>query len=228
MHGPSARPNSGLGFVLSPLLGPCPPPGASLVQSQRGEGKRPNAHLLLHLQEAPVLPNGSYDGSSLVKSSGKLMLLQKMLKKLRDEGHRVLIFSQVSWTPCPLQPPLHSLQRARPLPAEGTACRQPSRPGTLSLWTARPFVCALAGGVRGWGDTAQKAGWMPSSTRSGHVGCKAQYLPHHLPLPACPPPASPKQWSLPWCPGQDDSPWASPLQPDLSEGPWGWFRRSLA
>lgn len=46
-------------------------------------------------QEAPVLPNGSYDGSSLVKSSGKLMLLQKMLKKLRDEGHRVLIFSQV-------------------------------------------------------------------------------------------------------------------------------------
>lgn len=55
-------------------------------------------HLLLCPQEAPVLPNGSYDGSSLVKSSGKLMLLQKMLKKLRDEGHRVLIFSQVS---CP-------------------------------------------------------------------------------------------------------------------------------
>lgn len=47
-------------------------------------------------QEAPVLPNGSYDGNSLVKSSGKLMLLQKMLKKLRDGGHRVLIFSQVS------------------------------------------------------------------------------------------------------------------------------------
>lgn len=46
-------------------------------------------------QEAPVLPNGSYDGNSLVKSSGKLMLLQKMLKKLRDGGHRVLIFSQV-------------------------------------------------------------------------------------------------------------------------------------
>uniref|UniRef100_A0A8D0BT93 Chromodomain helicase DNA binding protein 5 n=1 Tax=Salvator merianae TaxID=96440 RepID=A0A8D0BT93_SALMN len=46
--------------------------------------------------EAPVLPNGSYDGSSLVKSSGKLMLLQKMLKKLRDGGHRVLIFSQMT------------------------------------------------------------------------------------------------------------------------------------
>ncbi|XP_069466380.1 chromodomain-helicase-DNA-binding protein 5 isoform X2 [Ambystoma mexicanum] len=46
--------------------------------------------------EAPVLSNGSYDGSSLVKSSGKLMLLQKMLKKLKDEGHRVLIFSQMT------------------------------------------------------------------------------------------------------------------------------------
>ncbi|XP_025025275.1 chromodomain-helicase-DNA-binding protein 5 [Python bivittatus] len=46
--------------------------------------------------EAPVLPNGSYDGSSLVKSSGKLMLLQKMLKKLHHGGHRVLIFSQMT------------------------------------------------------------------------------------------------------------------------------------
>eukprot|EP00061_Rhincodon_typus_P015391 g43035.t1 len=45
-------------------------------------------------QEAPVLPNGSYDGNSLVKSSGKLILLQKMLKKLHSQGHRVLIFSQ--------------------------------------------------------------------------------------------------------------------------------------
>lgn len=50
----------------------------------------------LPLQEAPVLPNGSYDGNLLVKSSGKLTLLQKMLKKLKDEGHRVLIFSQVT------------------------------------------------------------------------------------------------------------------------------------
>ena len=43
-----------------------------------------------------MLPNGSYDGNLLVKSSGKLTLLQKMLKKLKDEGHRVLIFSQVT------------------------------------------------------------------------------------------------------------------------------------
>uniref|UniRef100_A0A4W3HFG3 Chromodomain helicase DNA binding protein 5 n=1 Tax=Callorhinchus milii TaxID=7868 RepID=A0A4W3HFG3_CALMI len=46
--------------------------------------------------EAPVLPNGSYDGNSLVKSSGKLMLLQKMLRKLHTDGHRVLIFSQMT------------------------------------------------------------------------------------------------------------------------------------
>ena len=43
-----------------------------------------------------MLPNGSYDGNQLVKSSGKLTLLQKMLKKLKDEGHRVLIFSQMT------------------------------------------------------------------------------------------------------------------------------------
>lgn len=77
-------------------------------------------HLLPCLQEAPVLPNGSYDGNSLVKSSGKLMLLQKMLKKLRDEGHRVLIFSQVSY--CQVA--------AWPLPAPIPApCRGPSAPG---------------------------------------------------------------------------------------------------
>ncbi|KAJ8387203.1 hypothetical protein AAFF_G00159220 [Aldrovandia affinis] len=46
--------------------------------------------------EAPVLPNGSYDGNQLVKSSGKLTLLQKMLRKLKDGGHRVLIFSQMT------------------------------------------------------------------------------------------------------------------------------------
>ncbi|KAA0707630.1 Chromodomain-helicase-DNA-binding protein 5 [Triplophysa tibetana] len=46
--------------------------------------------------EAPVLPNGSYDGNHLVKSSGKLTLLQTMLKNLKDEGHRVLIFSQMT------------------------------------------------------------------------------------------------------------------------------------
>jgi chromodomain-helicase-DNA-binding protein 4 len=31
---------------------------------------------------------------SLIESSGKLMLLQAMLKKLKMKGHRVLIFSQ--------------------------------------------------------------------------------------------------------------------------------------
>lgn len=49
----------------------------------------------LILQEAPKMPNGMYDGSALTKASGKLMLLFKMLKKLKEGGHRVLIFSQV-------------------------------------------------------------------------------------------------------------------------------------
>ncbi|XP_062394135.1 chromodomain-helicase-DNA-binding protein 4 isoform X3 [Sardina pilchardus] len=51
----------------------------------------PNAAL-----EAPKMPNGMYEGISLTKASGKLMLLYKMLKKLKDGGHRVLIFSQMT------------------------------------------------------------------------------------------------------------------------------------
>ncbi|GBM00120.1 Chromodomain-helicase-DNA-binding protein 5 [Araneus ventricosus] len=47
-------------------------------------------------QEAPRLPNGAFEGSSLIRACGKLLLLQKMLRKLNDEGHRVLIFSQMT------------------------------------------------------------------------------------------------------------------------------------
>uniref|UniRef100_A0AAY4DS71 DNA helicase n=1 Tax=Denticeps clupeoides TaxID=299321 RepID=A0AAY4DS71_9TELE len=46
--------------------------------------------------EAPKMPNGMYDGTALTKSSGKLLLLQKMLRKLKEGGHRVLIFSQMT------------------------------------------------------------------------------------------------------------------------------------
>lgn len=41
------------------------------------------------------MPNGMYEGAALTKAAGKLYLLQKMLRKLKDGGHRVLIFSQV-------------------------------------------------------------------------------------------------------------------------------------
>nr|XP_019961662.1 PREDICTED: chromodomain-helicase-DNA-binding protein 4-like isoform X2 [Paralichthys olivaceus] len=46
--------------------------------------------------EAPKMPNGMYDGSALVKGAGKLTLLQKMMRKLKNGGHRVLIFSQMT------------------------------------------------------------------------------------------------------------------------------------
>ncbi|XP_058503493.1 chromodomain-helicase-DNA-binding protein 4 isoform X5 [Solea solea] len=46
--------------------------------------------------EAPKLPNGMYEGTALTKSSGKLMLLMKMMRKLKDGGHRVLVFSQMT------------------------------------------------------------------------------------------------------------------------------------
>lgn len=53
------------------------------------------AFVCVCLQEAQKTPNGAYEGSALTKASGKLMLLQKMLRKLKDQGHRVLVFSQV-------------------------------------------------------------------------------------------------------------------------------------
>ncbi|XP_069804983.1 chromodomain-helicase-DNA-binding protein 3 isoform X3 [Dendropsophus ebraccatus] len=46
--------------------------------------------------ESPKLPTGAYEGGALIKSSGKLLLLQKMLRKLHEQGHRVLIFSQMT------------------------------------------------------------------------------------------------------------------------------------
>ncbi|XP_060776892.1 chromodomain-helicase-DNA-binding protein 4 isoform X2 [Neoarius graeffei] len=46
--------------------------------------------------EAPKMPNGMYEGGALTKASGKLMLLYKMLRKLKEGGHRVLIFSQMT------------------------------------------------------------------------------------------------------------------------------------
>lgn len=48
-----------------------------------------------YLKEAQKNPSGAYEGSALTKASGKLMLLQKMLRKLKEQGHRVLVFSQV-------------------------------------------------------------------------------------------------------------------------------------
>ncbi|XP_035375981.1 chromodomain-helicase-DNA-binding protein 3 isoform X4 [Electrophorus electricus] len=46
--------------------------------------------------EASKTPSGAYEGASLTKASGKLMLLQKMLRKLKEQGHRVLVFSQMT------------------------------------------------------------------------------------------------------------------------------------
>lgn len=46
--------------------------------------------------EAPRTAMNTYEGTSMIKASGKLDLLAKMLKKLKEQGHRVLIFSQMT------------------------------------------------------------------------------------------------------------------------------------
>ena len=47
-------------------------------------------------EEAPLTANRMYEGNALIKSCGKLDLLHKMLLKLKETGHRVLIFSQMT------------------------------------------------------------------------------------------------------------------------------------
>lgn len=47
-------------------------------------------------EEAPLGPHGNYDTQALIKAAGKLVLLAKMLKLLKEQGHRVLIFSQMT------------------------------------------------------------------------------------------------------------------------------------
>lgn len=47
-------------------------------------------------EEAPLGTHGNYDTQALIKASGKLVLMSKMLKLLKDQGHRVLIFSQMT------------------------------------------------------------------------------------------------------------------------------------
>ncbi|XP_055907342.1 chromodomain-helicase-DNA-binding protein Mi-2 homolog isoform X2 [Eupeodes corollae] len=47
-------------------------------------------------EEAQLAPGGGYELASMTKAAGKLVLLSKMLKLLKDQGHRVLIFSQMT------------------------------------------------------------------------------------------------------------------------------------
>ncbi len=43
-----------------------------------------------------MAPNGLFEIGAMTKACGKLTLLDKMLKQLRAQGHRVLIFSQMT------------------------------------------------------------------------------------------------------------------------------------
>lgn len=47
-------------------------------------------------EEAPLGPGGNYEINGLTKAAGKLVLLSKMMRILKTQGHRVLIFSQMT------------------------------------------------------------------------------------------------------------------------------------
>jgi chromodomain-helicase-DNA-binding protein 4 len=46
--------------------------------------------------EAPLSAGGTYEFTAMTKAAGKLELLEKMLRCLKKQGHRVLIFSQMT------------------------------------------------------------------------------------------------------------------------------------
>lgn len=46
--------------------------------------------------EAAKMPNGMYEIAQLTKACGKFVLLESMLTRLKRDGHRVLIFSQMT------------------------------------------------------------------------------------------------------------------------------------
>ena len=47
-------------------------------------------------EEAPIAPNGLFEIKAMTAACGKLVLMSKMMRKLKQQGHRVLIFSQMT------------------------------------------------------------------------------------------------------------------------------------
>lgn len=45
-------------------------------------------------QEAAIGPNGAYDLQALIRASGKLVLLSKMLRTLNETGHRCVAYQR--------------------------------------------------------------------------------------------------------------------------------------
>lgn len=80
------------------------------LQSRMGGGHQSLLNIVMQLKkccnhpyllqaaqdEAPLTANRMYEGNALIKSCGKLELLVNMMRKLKEQGHRVLIFSQMT------------------------------------------------------------------------------------------------------------------------------------
>ena len=60
-------------------------------------------------EDAPKTSDGFYEGEALIKACGKLEVLCKMLPRLREQGHRMLIFSQMTRTLDIIEDFLHHL-----------------------------------------------------------------------------------------------------------------------
>ena len=47
-------------------------------------------------EEGPIGPNGLFEIKAMTQSCGILVVMSKMMRKLKEQGHRVLIFSQMT------------------------------------------------------------------------------------------------------------------------------------
>ena len=47
-------------------------------------------------EEGPIAPNGLFEIKAMTQACGKLVVMSKMMRKLKEQGHRVLIFSQMT------------------------------------------------------------------------------------------------------------------------------------
>jgi chromodomain-helicase-DNA-binding protein 1 len=99
----------------------------------KGEGKATLLNIMVELKKTcnhPYLFDNAEDRNAaeplkeLIRHSGKLILLDKLLMRLRETGHRVLIFSQM----VRMLDILSDYMRARGFPSQRLVCRYPFLP----------------------------------------------------------------------------------------------------
>ncbi|XP_057828466.2 probable helicase CHR10 isoform X4 [Cryptomeria japonica] len=115
-----------------------------------------------------VEPEPFEEGEHLVQASGKLLILDALLQKLHLDGHRVLIFAQMTRTLDILQDYLE-LRRYSYERLDGSV-RAEERFAAVQSFSGKPSSVQEASGVENPDDDTNKAFVFLISTRAGGVG----------------------------------------------------------